>query len=184
MVQRLMALALLAAAAAACDPTPRARPPTEDTPRARPPTEEPGAVAVYEGLVRYLAEEGGGGWRRVYIAEDICRGAGAAEARGCVGRIAPYDRAELSRRLDDVSGAIEFVDVAGQRRAARRILRDGASASVLVRVGPIARVGTRIVEVPGSYYCGGLCAAGARWRLEKRRRAWRVSEPVDGAWIS
>lgn len=180
----LVALWLLAAA---CSPSLAPRPPNPD--RARP---GPVRVPVYEGVLRYLAgADFGGRWRHVYVASPICpEAADAGELRRCQDSFSPSEQAELAGRLRDLRGDVRFVS-AGEARRLMRGMFEGESrgalpvrGAVLLRVGHIGdEVGGRL-SVPGSYYCGGLCAGGATWLLRLEDGAWEVTGPRGGEWIS
>jgi hypothetical protein len=149
-------------------------------------------LPVYEGVLRHLVgADLGGRWRHVYVASSICPGAAEAEERGdCPGSFGASEQAELAGRLRDLHGDVRFVDADEVRELTQGIF-DGhprgnlpVRGAVLLRVGRIETEGGGLLSVPGSYYCGGLCAGGATWLLRRRDAAWEVTGPKDGQWIS
>lgn len=149
-------------------------------------------VPVYEGVLRHLAgADLGGHWRHVYVASSICFGAADAGDPGdCPDSFSGPEQAELAGRLRDLRGDVRFVDDDEARRLTRAIFGKRAllelpvRGAVLLRVGRIEGEREGPVSVPGSYYCGGLCAGGATWLLRWREGAWEVTGPKDGEWIS
>ena len=149
-------------------------------------------VPVYEGVLRYLAgADLGGRWRHVYVESSICSGAADAGDPGdCPDSFSASEQAELAGRLRDLRGDVRFVDADEARQLRRGIferkrgLTLPVRGAVLLRVGRIEGVREGPVSVPGSYYCGGLCAGGATWLLRWGEGAWEVTGPKDGEWIS
>ena len=147
---------------------------------------------VYEGVLRYLASADlGGRWRHVYVESSICSGAaGAGDPGHCPDSFSVPEQAELAGRLRDLRGDVRFVDADEARRLTRAIFGKRprhalpVRGAVLLRVGPIEGGQEGPVAVPGSYYCGGLCAGGATWLVRQRQGAWEVTGPKDGEWIS
>ena len=187
MIRRMSALGLVVLCAAACARSPLPRP---QSPESEPP--DPARVPVYEGVLRHLAgADLGGRWRHVYVASPICPGAGGAEdRRPCTDAFSASEQSQLTRRLRDLHGDVRFVPADRVRPLVRGIF-DGEPAgglavrgAVLLRVGSIVDEGAGRVSVPGSYYCGGLCAGGATWLLRWTGDAWEVAGPKDGEWIS
>ena len=153
---------------------------------------EAARLPVYEGLLRHLAgADLGGRWPHVYVASSICPGAAEPQGGlGCPDSFSASERAELSERLRDLHGDVRFVDADEARELTRGIF-DGhprgtlpVRGAVLLRVGRIENGGGGLLSVPGSYYCGGLCAGGATWLLRWRDAAWEVTGPKGGQWIS
>jgi hypothetical protein len=180
----LIALGLLAAACSGSvvpdAPVPRTgRPAVERLP-------------VYEGVLRHLAgADLGGRWRHVYVESSICSGAaGAGDPGDCPDSFSAFEQAELAGRLRDLRGDVRFVDADEARLLRRAIfgkrppLALPVRGAVLLRVGRIEGGREGPIAVPGSYYCGGLCAGGATWLLRWRQGAWEVMGPKDGEWIS
>ena len=149
-------------------------------------------VPVYEGVLRHLAgADLGGRWRHVYVESSICSGAaGAGDPDDYPDSFSAPEQAELAGRLRDLRGDVRFVDADEARRLTRAIFRKRprfalpVRGAVLLRVGLIEGGREGPVTVPGSYYCGGLCAGGATWLLHWRQGAWEVTGPKDGEWIS
>ena len=149
-------------------------------------------VPVYEGVLRHLAgADLGGRWRHVYVESSICSGAARAGGPGdCPDSFSASEQAELAGRLRDLRGDVRFVDADEARRLTRAIfgkrprLALPVRGAVLLRVGLIEGSREGPVTVPGSYYCGGLCAGGATWLLRWRQGAWEVTGPKGGEWIS
>jgi hypothetical protein len=153
---------------------------------------EPARVPVYEGVLRHLAgADLGGLWRHVYVASAICPGAaGAEQRRHCPDSFSAAEQEELAGRLRDLHGDVRFVGPDEARRLTQGIFEGEPRGALPVRGAVLLRVG-RIVDerggrlsVPGSYYCGGLCAGGATWLLRLEDGAWEVNGPKDGQWIS
>jgi hypothetical protein len=153
---------------------------------------EPMRVPVYEGVLRHLAgPDLGGAWRHVYVASSICSGAAEAEQRRrCPDSFSAAEQEELAVRVRDLPGDVRFVGAGEARRLTRGIFeRDPRGplpvrGAVLLRVGGIDDEGGGRLSVPGSYYCGGLCAGGATWLLRVEDGAWDVTGPKEGQWIS
>ena len=149
-------------------------------------------VPVYEGVLRHLAgADLGGRWRHVYVESSICSGAADAGDPGdCPDSFSASEQAELAVRLRDLRGDVRFVDADEARRLTRAIFgkKPGLDlpvrGAVLLRVGLIEGGREDPVTVPGSYYCGGLCAGGGTWLLRWRQGAWEVTGPKGGEWIS
>ena len=149
-------------------------------------------MPVYEGVLRHLAgADLGGRWRHVYVESSICSGAARAGDPGdCADSFSASEQAELAGRLRDLRGDVRFVDADEARRLTRAIfgkrsrLALPVRGAVLLRVGRIEGGGEGPVSVPGSYYCGGLCAGGATWLLRRTQGAWEVTGPKGGEWIS
>lgn len=180
----LVALGLLAAACS------RSLLPGAPSPDAGRP--DPVRVPVYEGVLRHLAgADLGGRWRHVYVASSICPGAAEGEERrDCPDSFSASEQAELAGRLGELHGDVRFVGADEVRRLTQGIF-DGkprgalpVRGAVLLRVGRIGDEGGGRVCVPGSYYCGGLCAGGATWLLHWEDGGWEVTGPKGGQWIS
>ncbi len=108
----------------------------------------------------------------VYVESSICSGAaGAGDPGDCPDSFSAPEQAELAGRLRDLRGDVRFVDADEARRLTRAIFGKRprfalpVRGAVLLRVGLIEGGREGPVTVPGSYYCGGLCAGGATWLL-------------------
>jgi hypothetical protein len=183
LIPGVVALGLLAAACS------RSLLPGPPSPNAGRP--DPMRLPVYEGVLRHLAIADGGRWRHVYVASSICPGAAEAEEpRDCPDSFSPAEQAVLAGRLRGLHGDVRFVGADEARWLTRGIFGGEprgtlpVRGAVLLRVGRIGDVGEGLVSVPGSYYCGGLCAGGATWLLHWEDGGWEVTGPKGGQWIS
>lgn len=118
---------------------------------------------------------------KLWIHDQLC--ADAHEA-------APADRcspmsADLQGALSDRLPTAVFIDdpASIQERYMEGDLAMGDAGGTIWYLGPIDGSGDR-VEVPASYWCGGLCASGTTHVVELVDGAWEVTGSVGPVWMS
>ena len=121
----------------------------------------------------------------IWIWTSLCPNAGEPEEvrlTDCEELTADEQEA-LAASLENLK--VRFVD--DPQEISDRIFGGQAVGDELVKLGPIELVDGRI-QVPGSHYCGGLCAGGSVWVVEHdgSTGAWTVTGTAPGAgiWIS
>jgi hypothetical protein len=147
------------------------------------PQTDPERMGIYEAVIRHLIGAEEGGWPKVAIDQRICDNAGdPEEAAACGDSFSTAEQQEMLVRLADLEAEVTFVD-----DPASIFQRDGwlegTTHTVVVRVGPIDPH-DEDVQVPGSYFCGGLCASGTTWVVLRDADGWSVTGNVGGMWIS
>jgi hypothetical protein len=109
------------------------------------------------------------------VVDRVCADAdGMAASHGC----APMDPA-LQQALTGRLGRVTFIHDPAPIQ--ERLISKGGV--IIYRFGPVSGSGDR-VEVPASYWCGGLCGAGSTHVVELVNGTWSVTGSVGAGWIS